>query len=183
MAGRASHRAPGLASSASYFEYTGAADAGSLGNLSREPSVCPLPCTAWAASSLARVRAQALKRAAPEMLVRGAMAPFDFSWVIGRQEPCAQVSSQARGRFRLDRLLHALLCHWSNCDSRYAQIATNEITDCNNASPCSMPPGRRKRAPCTAPTTTIRVRRPGPRPPRRTAAASSPPPPPFSPSY
>ena len=81
---------------------------------------------------------------------RSAMAPFDFSWVIGRQEPCAQVSSQARGRFAFSRprVLEAL-------DDRGKQqelnrsSCINDLKNCNNASPCSMPPGRRKRAPCT----------------------------------
>ena len=127
-----------------YVESTGAAGAG---------------CLPWAASSLARVREGAC--IAPEMLSRsGRRGPFDFSWVIGRQETCTQVSSQARRRFRLDRLLHALLCHWSNCDSRYAQIATKDLENCNNASFCSMPPGRRKRAPCTGLNTAAQARRP-----------------------
>ena len=128
-----------------YFESTGAAGAG---------------CLAWAASSLPRVKSRR-SHSARDALSFGAPRPrLGFSWVIGRQEPCAQVSSQARGRLRLDRLLHALLCHWSNCDSRYAQIATNDLKNCENASPCSMPPGRRKRAPCTGLNTAAQARRP-----------------------
>jgi hypothetical protein len=50
------------------------------------------------------------------------MARLVFSWIIGRQEPCTQVSSQARGRFRLDRLLHALLVIGGNCISPEAQL-------------------------------------------------------------
>ena len=88
----------------SYFEYT-AADAGSLASLSREPSV---PGTRLGLP-LDRVSVQALNMQRRRCsLVRGAMAPFDFSWLIRRREPCAQVSSQTRGRFLLDFLLHAL---------------------------------------------------------------------------
>ena len=52
-------------------------------------------------------------------LVRGAMAPFDFSRIIGRQEPCAQVSSHTRGRFRVLKP-HALtddcIANWGAAD-------------------------------------------------------------------
>ena len=58
----------------SYFEYT-AADAGSLASLSREPSV---PGTRLGLP-LDRVREQALKHAAPEMLSRsGRHGPVAF---------------------------------------------------------------------------------------------------------
>ena len=77
----------------SYFEYAGAADAGSLASLSREPSV---PGTRLGLP-LDRVSVQALNMQRRRCsLVRGAMARLVFSWIIGRQEPCTQMSRQAQ---------------------------------------------------------------------------------------
>ena len=79
----------------SYFECTGAADAGSQGSLSREPSV---PGTRLGLP-LDRLKEQALVHAAPasEML-SGYGAPWllVLNWIIGRQEPCVQASSSHR---------------------------------------------------------------------------------------